>query len=168
MKIEHLLAADVEREPSDFAFHLLLIRDVRVIFGTGCHKFANEIVFSFHFVGEIAQVIAKGHVGLSRFPRVDDRVRVKVQDALIQQFEGFVQFEACVTLGKAGNEHVHVGLNGIAFVHVRMKHLDHVIVDHFDAMNGLTVILQQFEEGTGLREGRDLRLIGSLTVFAPV
>ena len=116
--VENVLAHDVivqlgfalavETEPAYLALDFPILGLVAVILGTSRHEF-GDVVVRFQFAGELTEVVSQRWVGLSRFLEIDDRVRVEVEHALTQEFEGFVETEPRPTGGETGHEHVEVG-----------------------------------------------------------
>ena len=101
-------ALAVETEPAHLALDFAILGLVAVILGASRHEFGDVIV-RFQFTGELTEVVSQRRVGLSRFLEIDDRVRVKVEHALAQEFEGFVESELRPTGGEAGHEYIEVG-----------------------------------------------------------
>ena len=116
--VENVLAHDVivqlgfalavETEPAHLALDFAILGLVTVILGSTRTELHNVIV-RFQFAGELTEVVSQRRVGLSRFLEIDDRVRVEVEHALAQEFEGFVETESCPTGGETGHEYVEVG-----------------------------------------------------------
>ena len=101
-------ALAVKTEPAHLALDFPVLGLVAVILGTSRHEFGDVIV-RFQFTGELTEVVSQRRVGLSRFLEIDDRVRVKVEHALAQEFESFVETEPRLTGGETGHEHIEVG-----------------------------------------------------------
>ena len=66
------------------------------------------MVVSFQFTGELTEVVSQRRVGLSQFLEIDDRVSVKIQHALAQEFKSFVETETRPTGGETGHENIEV------------------------------------------------------------
>ena len=60
-----------------FAFHMPLLRFVRIVFRPGGGEFHNMIPL-FQFIGEFPQVVSEREFGEPGFPSIDDAVRVGV------------------------------------------------------------------------------------------
>ena len=101
-------ALAVKTEPAHLALDFPVLGLVAVILGTSRHEFGDVIV-RFQFTGKLTEVVSQRRVGLSRFLEIDDRVRVKVEHALAQEFESFVETEPRPTGGETGHEHIEVG-----------------------------------------------------------
>ena len=101
-------ALAVETEPAHLALDFAILGLVAVILGTSRHEF-SDVVVRFQFTGELAAVVSQRRVGLSRVLEIDDKVRVKEEYALAQEFERFVETESRPTGGEAGHEHIEVG-----------------------------------------------------------
>ena len=116
--IENVLAHDVivqlgfalavETEPTDLALDFAVLGLVAVILGASRHEFCDVIV-RFQFTGKLTEVVSQRRVGLSRFLEIDDRVRVKIQHTLAQEFKSFVETETRPTGGETGHENIDVG-----------------------------------------------------------
>ena len=63
---------------------------------------------------------------------VDDRVRVKVEDALLKLFQVRVEFESSVTSGESGHEDVDTSVIGLILFQVGIDHFERVIVGESD------------------------------------
>ena len=101
-------ALAVETEPTDLALDFAVLGFVAVILRTSRHDFC-DVVISFQFTGELAEVVSQRRVGLSRVLEIDDGVGVKIQHALTQEFESSVETEMRPTGGETGLENIEVG-----------------------------------------------------------
>ena len=106
--VQFAFALAVETEPTDLALDFLVLGLVTLILGDSRHEFGDVIVH-FQFTGELTEVDSQRRVGLSRFLEIDDRVRVKIQHALTQEFKSFVETETRPTGRETGHEHIEVG-----------------------------------------------------------
>ena len=88
-------ALAVETEPTDLAL------DFAVLLRTSRHKFC-DVVVGFQFTGELAELVSQKRDGLSQFLEIDDGIGVKIQHALAQEFESFVETETHPTGGETG------------------------------------------------------------------
>ena len=98
-------ALTVETEPADLALDFTVLGLVAVVLRTSRH----ELVVGFQFTDELAEVVSQRRVGLSRFLEKDDGVGVKIQHALAQEFESFIETETRPTGGETGHENIEVG-----------------------------------------------------------
>ena len=79
-------ATDIEGEASDLAAHFTALSLVPVILGASGREVDDEVAIV-EFVGHLSKVISEWNVGLSREDSVDDRISVKVEDALLETFQ---------------------------------------------------------------------------------
>ena len=101
-------ALAVDTEPTDLALDFPVLGLITVILRASRHEFGDVIV-RFQFTGKLTEVVSQRRVGLSRFLEIDDRVRVKIQHALTQEFKSFAKTETHPTGRETGHEHIEVG-----------------------------------------------------------
>ena len=82
-------SSHIERESSDFAADFALLDFVAVILGSSGSEFGDGVSV-IEFVGHFSE----RDVGVIGFGCVDDRVRVEVEDALLELLQVTVQFES--------------------------------------------------------------------------
>jgi len=85
--IELLGSSDIEREPTDFATDFTTVGLVAVILRTTGSEFSDVVVWVVEFVGHVSEEITERNVGLSGSSGVNDRVRVKVENSLLELFQ---------------------------------------------------------------------------------
>ena len=76
----------VERETSDFAADFALLGFVTVILGSSRSEFGDGITV-IEFVGHVSEIVTEWNVRVIGFGCVDDRVRVEVEDTLLELLE---------------------------------------------------------------------------------
>ena len=79
-------ATDIEGEAPDLAAHFTTLSSVPVILGASGREVDDEVAIV-EFVGHFFEVISERDVGLSREGGVDDRIGVKVEDALLETIQ---------------------------------------------------------------------------------
>ena len=139
-----------------------------VILGASGSKL-DDVIAGSQFTGEFAEMIARGRVGFARSMQEDDGVRVEVEDP----FRGYfaesisVEFESCPAGGETGHEDVDVDLNGLFVVDLFVDKFDHLVVHDTKGLHDVRVVIQEFVESGGFRDGFDLTLVALLPVLAP-
>ena len=79
-------AMDIEGEAPDLAAHFTVLSSVPIILGASGREVDNEVAIV-ELVCHLSKVISERDVGLSREGGVDDRIGVKVEDALLELFQ---------------------------------------------------------------------------------
>ena len=159
-------ALAVETEPTDLALDFAVLGLVAVILRPSRHKFCDVIV-DFQFTGELAEVVSQRRVGLSRFLEIDDGVRVKIQHALAQEFESFVETETRPTGGETGHENIEVGSHGEVFFLKLIVNFDKIVIDDGDVVYIEGVCVEETVKFWGVTEFFDLRFVLTLPKLAP-
>ena len=77
---------------------------------------------------------------------VDDRIRVKVEDTLLQLFQVGVELESCVTGGESGDEDVDAAVIGLIVLEVGVNNFERVVVGESYLVNDAERIGDQGEE----------------------
>ena len=101
----------------------------------------------------VPQVVAQGHVGLTRFQGVDDRVRSEVQHALLKLLQVRVQLETIVAGGESGDEDVRAFVVGLILFEVGVDDLNRVIVSDPDLTYVEKGMGDERENVTGVVDG---------------
>lgn len=166
--IQLRLTFGVQGETADPAFGFTVGGFVAIILGASGTKF-HDVVAGIQFVGEIPQKITEwrlnGRILGSLYE--DDRIRVRVEDAVTQMVEGFVQVETSVTGRETGHKDVQIGRVGLTmFLHLVVD-FHPFFLDRTDPTNIVGATIQKFPGLRRLEEFTDLGLIGLLTELAP-
>ena len=77
---------------------------------------------------------------------VDDRIRVKVENTLLQLFQVGVELESCVTGGESGDEDVDAAVIGLIVLEVGVNNFERVVVGESYLVNDVERIGDQGEE----------------------
>ena len=104
---------------------------------------------------------------MSRFHQVNDRVRVKVQHAFAQEFQGFIETETCPTGGETGHEDIKAGRHGDVFFLMLIVDFHEVVVDDGDVTDIQGIGIQETVEGLGVAKFFDLGLVQTLPELPP-
>ena len=167
-KVQFFLPAGVEGEPAYLAFDFTIFGSVSVILRASGSKL-DDVVAGFEFGGEFAEMIACGRLGFAGTMRDDDGVRVEVDDP----FGGYstesfsVEVESSPAGGEPSHEDVDVDLNGFFVVDLFVDEFDHLVVHDTKGLHDVPVVVQEFVESGGFRDGFDLTLVPLLSVLTP-
>ena len=159
-------STNVQGEPSDFTADFTLLGSVTVVLGTCGGEFGDEIV-TVEFVGHFSQVVSKGNTGLSWSGGVDDRVRVKREDALLKLFQVRVEFESSVTGGEGGHEDVDTSVIGLILFQVGIDHFERVVVGESNLMYVIEWVRYQSKEMVRRVDSFGGGLVEILAKFTP-
>ena len=169
--LQHLVvelssAFGVERKALDFADGFPRAGLVPVILGSTGTELHN-VVLTVQFVLEIAQVVPKDGIRLVGRVEVDDRVCVKVEHALPQQFQGLVEPQACPAGGESSHENVQVGGKALTVLFHFVMDLHLFFREGTDIADVMLVAVQEPSEGRRVNDLLDLGLVGTLSEFSP-
>ena len=159
-------ALAVETEPTDLALNFAVLGFVAVILSTSRHEFC-DVVVGFQFTGELTEVVSQRRVGLSRFLEIDDGVGVKIQHALAQEFESFVETETRPTGVETGHENIAVGWHGDVFLLMLIVNFYEIVIDDGDVTHIEGVCVEGTVKFWGVAEFFDLRFVQTLPNLAP-
>ena len=92
-----------ERETPDFAFHFTSSRRTTVIFRIPRREIQNRIS-GVQLVGEITQKVPNVELWLAWLVNINHRVRIEIEDLLVEVFEVGIEFLTRVTRREGGDK----------------------------------------------------------------